>query len=77
MLITNGLEKAKDLGHTLVVVLGHKNYYSRFGFKPAVIWNIKAPFEVESDHFMAVELISGALKAVNGIVKYSNAFNSE
>jgi putative acetyltransferase len=73
-LVTAGLAKARELGHLSVIVLGHENYYPRFGFQPAVKWNITSPFDVPSNTFMAIELIDGALKTVSGIVEYQKEF---
>lgn len=73
-LIGAALEKAKELGYGSVVVLGHPEYYPKFGFKKASEWNIKAPFEVHEEVFMVVELRENALEGVEGIVQYSSAF---
>ncbi|NWK68823.1 N-acetyltransferase [Bacillus paramycoides] len=73
-LIAAAIEKAKELGYGSVVVLGHQEYYPRFGFKKASDWNIKAPFEVPDEVFMAMELRENALQGVEGVVQYSEAF---
>ncbi|OJE37662.1 GCN5 family acetyltransferase [Bacillus proteolyticus] len=73
-LIVAALEKAKELGYGSVVVLGHPEYYPKFGFKKASEWNIKAPFEVPEEVFMVMELTENALEGVEGIVQYSSAF---
>ncbi len=73
-LIMEGLKKAADLGFSSVVILGHPNYYPRFGFKPASVWNIKAPMKVPDINFMAVELRKDALTNVSGTVKYPPEF---
>ncbi|QIW20042.1 GNAT family N-acetyltransferase [Bacillus thuringiensis] len=73
-LIGAALEKAKELGYGSVVVLGHPEYYPKFGFKKASEWNIKAPFEVPDEVFMVIELSENALQGVEGIVQYSSAF---
>lgn len=70
LLITNVLEKAKNLGYESVIVLGHKEYYPKFGFGLAGDWGIKAPFDVPADHFMAIELKKGSLDGKSGIVEY-------
>ncbi|MFD1413302.1 GNAT family N-acetyltransferase [Oceanobacillus jeddahense] len=75
MLIKKGLEKAKEAGYTSVIVLGHAAYYPRFGFKPANLWGIKAPFDIPNEAFMALELKPGALEHVSGMVQYSDAFS--
>jgi predicted N-acetyltransferase YhbS len=74
-LIRVALKKAKEVGFHSVIVLGHKDYYPRFGFKQADLWNIRAPFEVPSEFFMALELVENSLENVQGIVHYSKAFS--
>lgn len=73
-LIVAALAKAKELGYGSVVVLGHPEYYPKFGFKKASEWNIKAPFEVPEEVFMVMELTENALEVVKGVVQYSSAF---
>lgn len=75
-LIKKGLEVAKDLGFKSVIVLGHENYYPKFGFEPAVKWNIKAPFDVPSNAFMAIELEQNGLKSISGTVIYPKEFET-
>jgi len=74
-LVMYGLHEAKNVGFKSVIVLGHSNYYSKFGFKPASLWNIKAPFEVPDSAFMAIELQNNSLKNCSGKVVYPNEFN--
>ncbi|WP_368652874.1 GNAT family N-acetyltransferase [Ornithinibacillus sp. 4-3] len=73
-LMKTAIEKASELGYTSVIVLGHPSYYSKFGFIPASNWNIKAPYPVPDEAFMALELHEKALKGVKGVVNYSQAF---
>ena len=73
-LINRGMEKAKELGFDSIIVLGHKDYYPKFGFKRASKWNIKCCFEVPDEVFMAVELINGALKGKEGTIEYPDEF---
>ena len=74
-LINKGLEKARKLGYRSVIVLGHKHYYPKFGFVPAVRWNIKPPFDVPSNVFMGIELVPNALKNISGTVVYPKDFD--
>ncbi|EWG12832.1 GNAT family N-acetyltransferase [Cytobacillus firmus] len=74
-LIRTALNKAKEAGNHSVIVLGHKDYYPKFGFKPASLWNIHAPFEVPDEVFMALELTENALENTAGEVQYSKAFS--
>lgn len=54
--IRAGLEAAHALGEKLVVVLGHPDYYQRFGFIPASGFGIQANFEVPDEALMALAL---------------------
>ena len=73
-LIKRGVEKAKSLGYESIVVLGHTEYYPKFGFMPASKFGITAPWEVPDDVFMVLELKDNALKSVSGLVNYAQAF---
>ncbi len=73
-LIRKGFEVAKELGFKSVIVLGHEHYYPKFGFAPADKWNIKAPFDVPSNVFMAMELVKDGLKNISGTVVYPKEF---
>ncbi|MEU9252124.1 bifunctional class I SAM-dependent methyltransferase/N-acetyltransferase [Streptomyces sp. NPDC048270] len=50
------LAAAKERGESLVLVLGHPEYYPRFGFVPASRFGIRAPFEVPDEAMMALVL---------------------
>lgn len=74
LLITEALKEAKELGYNSVVVLGHPEYYPKFGFKKASLWGIKASFEVPDEAFMAIELSENALNNASGVVEYPSVF---
>lgn len=73
-LVKEGLKRAKAMGYESVNVLGHKDYYPRFGFRPASHWGISTPFKVPDEVFMAMELVEGSLKKVSGVIQYSEPF---
>jgi len=73
-LIKKGMEKAKEQGFSSIIVLGHKDYYPKFGFQKASKWNIRCPFEVSDEAFMAIELKENALKSKPGVVEYPDEF---
>jgi len=73
-LIKKGMAGARELGFDSIIVLGHKDYYPKFGFKAASAWNIKCPFAVSDDAFMAVELTGKALEGKAGTVNYPHEF---
>ncbi len=74
-LVRDGLERSKAAGHEIVIVLGHPDYYPRFGFSPARAMGVECPFPAPDEAFMAIELVPGALDAVEGTVKYPPEFD--
>ena len=75
-LVQAGLEYCQSLAYEAVVVLGHPDYYPKFGFTPSIKNGIKSEFEVSDEVFMILELIPGSLKNNEGVIKYHEAFNS-
>jgi putative acetyltransferase len=73
-LIKAGLEKAKELGFISVVVLGHPEYYPRFGFRKASDWKIKEPFGVPDEVMMVIELKEGALGFGGGLIDFPKEY---
>lgn len=73
-LINHAHECAKKLGFRSVVLLGHADYYPRFGYKKASAFGIKLPFNAPDEHCMAIELVPDGLKGVSGMVEYPEAF---
>lgn len=74
LLVKKGLEEAKNIGFTSVIVLGHEHYYPKFGFQPASQFGIRSPFEVPDPIFMAIELQTGGFKNISGVVVYPDEF---
>ncbi|MBT3180122.1 MAG: N-acetyltransferase [Candidatus Marinimicrobia bacterium] len=74
-LIKTGLEKARKLNFESVIVLGHEKYYPRFGFKPTKQWGITAPWDVPTNVFMGIELVTDGFRNVKGIVQYPKEFD--
>lgn len=72
-LVEIGLAVCRELGHRIVVVLGHSHFYSRFGFSTKLAQSLASPF-VGSDSWMALELVPGALANVQGRIQYAPPF---
>jgi putative acetyltransferase len=72
-LIREGLERCKQGGYDAVVVLGHPNYYPRFGFQVASAYGLGNEYGVD-DAFMVLELKDGILDTINGLVCYAPEF---
>ncbi|MFJ4685553.1 GNAT family N-acetyltransferase [Streptomyces sp. NPDC091377] len=68
-----GLDAARARGENLVLVLGHPDYYPRFGFTPASRFGIRAPFEVPDEAMMAMTL-DDSRPAPKGTIQYPAAF---
>ena len=75
-LIRDGLMRCRMLGFGAVIVLGHADYYPRFGFVPASRWGIHSEYDVPDDVFMALELTAESLTGRSGLVKYHPAFST-
>jgi len=69
-----GLEECRRLGHEIIVVLGHPDYYPRFGFVLAKPKGIDCEFEVPEEAWMILELREGALAGRRGIVRFQPEF---
>jgi putative acetyltransferase len=74
-LVRQGLRACAEAGHRIVVVLGHPDYYPRFGFSVQLAKQLKAPFSGPA--FMALELAPGALADVTGEIRYPPPFGLE
>lgn len=74
-LVNKGLELLHDTVYNAVIVLGHPEYYPKFGFEPASKYSIIYELEVPDEAFLVLELKEDALKNVNGLAKYQPEFN--
>jgi len=59
-----------------VAVLGHPDYYPKFGFKPSTNFAIKSEYDVPAQVFMIVELEKGYLKDCSGTIAYHEEFKN-
>jgi len=79
-LVKESLEACRQAGHEGVVVLGHPEYYPRFGFLPASRFGIESEFDVADEVFMALELRAGVFQGVlqggRGLARYGPEFSS-
>ena len=77
-LIEKGLELLSKSGVDLVFVLGHPEYYPRYGFKPAGDLGFEAPYPIPDVHanaWMVQALRSGLIGSVSGKVICADALN--
>lgn len=67
------LEAARRADETLVVVLGHPDYYPRFGFERASTYGVRLSIEVPDEALMVLRLDPDA-PVPHGVVRYPEAF---
>ena len=75
-LIRAGLDACRARGYAAVVVLGHPDYYPRFGFLPAHTFGLTCEFPSPPEAFMAIELEAGGLSEIRGVVRYRPEFSN-
>jgi putative acetyltransferase len=75
-LVQIGLKKCQEQELDAVFLVGEPEFYARFGFGPALDFNIRCEFEVPGTHWLAKELRPGALSEVSGLAKYRPEFQA-
>jgi putative acetyltransferase len=71
-LVREGLRTCREAGHRIVIVLGHPEFYPRFGFSAKLAEPLRSPYSGPA--FMAVELVPDALRGIEGKVRYPPPF---
>jgi putative acetyltransferase len=74
-LMDAGLEECRRLGCERIIVLGHPDYYPRFGFERASRYGVRFEFEAPDEACMILALQPGALDGVSGVAKYQPEWN--
>jgi len=73
-LVEHGIEAMKSAGQAAIIVLGHVNFYPRFGFRHDLARNLSCAFN-KYDAFMGLELRAGSLGGKPGTCIYPRAFD--
>jgi putative acetyltransferase len=77
-LIHQGLKQLNEAGTDLVFVLGHPEYYPRYGFEPAGRLGFEAPYPIPNKHenaWMVQALRPGLIGSISGKVVCADALN--
>jgi len=75
-LVRRGLNMLRERGCPFVVVVGHPEYYPRFGFEPASTCGLASQWEgVRDAAFMVLVLDVRAMAGVSGVAMYREEFN--
>ena len=75
-LVRAGLDECRTRGVEAVFVVGHPEYYPRFGFSRASRFGITCEFSVPDEAFMAIELAEGSLLNRKGMIRFHDAFKN-
>jgi putative acetyltransferase len=73
-LIAEGNERLRKSGCPFIVVVGHPEYYPRFGFQIASGHGLRCEWEVPDEAFMVLPLDASKLSAISGLVRYRDEF---
>jgi len=76
MLVKAGIEAMRERNCPFVIVLGHPEYYPRFGFVPASSHGLSSQWDgVPDEAFMVLILDEPALAGVSGTARYRDEFD--
>lgn len=67
-LMRYGLEQAKILGHSRVILVGDESYYAKLNFSRKCAQKIRMPGQDDESRLLALELIDGSFIGVSGIL---------
>ncbi len=73
-LIRTGITRLESKGCPFVIVLGHAEYYPRFGFEPASRYRVRSEWEVPDDAFMILILNKSEMQGISGLARYRPEF---
>ena len=74
-LVEAGIKAMRDRSYPFVIVLGHPNYYPRFGFELASAHGISCQWpDVPDEAFMVLILDEGGMRNVRGEARYPEVF---
>jgi putative acetyltransferase len=75
-LVEYGLKILRERSCPFVIVLGHPEYYPRFGFEPASRYGLKSQWEGVPDRaFMVLIFDKEAMEGVSGVARYRDEFD--
>jgi len=75
-LVAAGTDWLAHAGVPAVVVVGHPEFYPRFGFKRASEFGVRCEWPVPDDVFMMMVLDESRMAAMTGLAKYRPEFST-
>lgn len=76
-LMRDGLHRATELGHQLVLLVGDEPYYARVGFKRICQSKLLWPGPINPDRMLYLELVTGSLEVASGLVLPPHRFSGK
>jgi putative acetyltransferase len=73
-LVRAGIAMLKQKGCPFIIVLGHADYYPRFGFERASQYGIRSEWDVPDDAFMVLALDDEKMEGILGVARYRPEF---
>ena len=73
-LIRTGITRLGSKGCPFVIVLGHAEYYPRFGFETASRYGVRSEWDVPDDAFMILILNKSEMQGISGLARYRPEF---
>ena len=75
-LVEHGLKILRERGCPFVIVLGHREYYRRFGFEPASRYGLKCQWEgVPDEAFVVLIFDEQVMAGLSGVARYRDEFD--
>lgn len=75
-LVETGNRRLKEAGCPFILLVGHPDFYPRFGFTPARSHGIVCEWEVPDDAFLLLVLDEARMRGVSGLARYRPEFSS-
>lgn len=75
-LVETGNRRLKEAGCPFILLVGHPDFYPRFGFTPASSHGIVCEWEVPDDAFLLLVLDEARMRGVSGLARYRPEFSS-
>ncbi len=76
LLVREGLRRIKETDCPFIIVLGHIDYYPRFGFEQASKYGLRCQWEgLPDEAFMVLVLDESVVAGISGVAKYRSEFD--
>jgi putative acetyltransferase len=74
-LIREGIKACKSKSFKAIIVIGHPEYYPKFGFTQAREKGLESSIPVPDEAFKVLELVTGSLEGTEGKIIFASEFD--